>query len=28
VERYTASVADPTTRDVTEWEIKEYIEDF
>jgi glutamine synthetase len=28
VERYTASVPDPETRDVTDWEIKEYIEDF
>jgi len=28
VARYTASVPDPETRDVTDWEIKEYIEDF
>jgi glutamine synthetase len=28
VERYTSSVADPSTRDVTQWEVTEYIEDF
>ena len=28
VERYNAEVADPSTRDVTAWEIREYMEDF
>lgn len=28
VKRYEASVNDPATRDVTAWEVKEYIEDF
>jgi glutamine synthetase len=28
VERYNAEVADPTTRDITAWEIREYMEDF
>ena len=28
VERYGASVADPTTEGVTEWEVQEYFEDF
>jgi len=28
VERYEAEVEDPATRDVTRWELEEYIEDF
>jgi glutamine synthetase len=28
VARYTAAVQDPTTRDVTDWEVNEYIADF
>ena len=28
IERYTASVPDPSTRDVTDWEIQEYMEDY
>ena len=28
VERYEQATADPTTRDVTAWEIQEYLEDF
>jgi glutamine synthetase len=28
VERYEAEVEDPTTRDVTRWELDEYIEDY
>ena len=28
VERYEAEVEDPTTRDVTQWELDEYIEDY
>lgn len=28
IERYEAEVSDPATRDVTQWEIDEYIEDF
>ena len=28
VERYEAEVDDPTTRDVTRWELEEYIEDY
>ena len=28
VERYEAAVADPATRDVTRWELEEYIEDY
>jgi glutamine synthetase len=28
LERYNAEVADPTTRDVTDWELEEYIEDY
>lgn len=28
LDRYTAEVADPSTRDVTQWEIDEYLEDY
>jgi glutamine synthetase len=28
IERYEASVPDPSTRDVTDWEIQEYLEDY
>jgi glutamine synthetase len=28
VERYEAEVDDPSTRDVTQWELDEYIEDY
>jgi glutamine synthetase len=28
IERYRAAVPDPETRDVTDWEIKEYLEDY
>ena len=28
IERYEAAVADPSTRDVTDWEIQEYFEDY
>ena len=28
IERYNAAVEDPTTRDVTQWEIDEYFADF
>jgi len=28
LERYNAEVADPATRDVTDWELEEYIEDY
>jgi len=28
IERYNAAVPDPSTRDVTDWEIKEYLEDY
>ena len=28
IERYTAAVKDPATRDVTDWELQEYIEDY
>jgi glutamine synthetase len=28
LERYAAEVEDPATRDVTQWEIDEYIEDY
>ena len=28
IERYEAEVPDPTTRDVTQWEIDEYLEDY
>ncbi|NBT49303.1 MAG: glutamine synthetase, partial [Actinobacteria bacterium] len=28
IERYRAAVPDPDTRDVTDWEIKEYLEDY
>jgi glutamine synthetase len=28
LERYNAEVEDPATRDVTEWELLEYIEDY
>ncbi|MGA0209407.1 MAG: glutamine synthetase, partial [Candidatus Nanopelagicales bacterium] len=28
LDRYTAEVPDPDTRDVTDWEIDEYIEDY
>ena len=27
IERYTAAVDDPTTRDVTDWEVNEYFLD-
>ena len=28
IERYNAAVEDPTTRDITQWEIDEYFADF
>jgi glutamine synthetase len=28
IERYTAEVADPSTREVTQWEIDEYLLDY
>ena len=28
IQRYEAAVPDPTTRDVTDWEIQEYFEDY
>jgi glutamine synthetase len=28
VARYTAAVKDPATRDVTDWEVNEYVADF
>ena len=28
VQRYEAEVGDPTTRDVTQWELDEYLEDY
>ena len=28
VERYEAAVPDPSTREVTQWEIEEYLEDY
>ena len=28
VERYEAEVDDPSTRDVTQWELDEYLEDY
>jgi glutamine synthetase len=28
VERYEQEVADPATRDVTEWELEEYLADY
>jgi glutamine synthetase len=27
IERYTASVDDPTTREITDWEVREYFLD-
>jgi glutamine synthetase len=28
IERYEAAVSDPSTRDVTDWEVQEYFEDY
>jgi glutamine synthetase len=28
IARYAAAVQDPTTRDVTDWEVNEYVADF